>query len=216
MKKTTLLTFLLGCICILSQAQDDKGAKFGIKGGLNLSNFYQTDVGDENAKLGFNAGVYAKTPLIGEILSIQPEILYTLVGSETQYQSLLFGSGKYRYNLGYVQIPVLLRVDLGAFNIHAGPYGSLLTNVKIKDVDEDGNVKGITELNKDKFNGFDYGLAGGIGFDFKGASLGLRYNYGLREVGKDGGISLNTSTNTSKVLQNSKNSVFQLYMAVEF
>jgi len=216
MKSVSLFLALLTLVCLTAQAQDEKTSRFGIKGGLNLSNFYQTEVGDENAKLGFHVGLFARAPIIEDVLSIQPEVLYTVVGSETQYQNFLQGSGKYRFNLGYVQIPVLAVVNIGAFNIHAGPYASILTNVNIKNVDGNGNVQGITQLDKDKFNGFDYGLAGGIGFDFKGASLGLRYNYGLREVGKDGGISLNTSTNTSRVLQNSKNSVFQAYVSFGF
>lgn len=210
----SLLTLLsLGSYCY---AQDGGKARFGIKGGLNLSNFYKTEVGDENIKAGFNIGVFAKAPIIEDVLSIQPEVSYTVVGSETQYQNFLQGSGKYRFNLGYVQIPILAVVNIGAFNIHAGPYAAILTNVNVKDVDDDGTVDGVKDLDKDKFNGLDYGLAGGIGFDFKGASLGFRYNYGLREVGKDGGISLNSSTNSSTILRNSKNSAFQVYVAVGF
>jgi len=38
-------------------------AKFGIKGGLNLTNLYVADVSSEHIKAGFNAGVYAKLPV---------------------------------------------------------------------------------------------------------------------------------------------------------
>ena len=51
-------------------------AKFGIKGGLNLSNMYVKDVSDENMKVGWNAGFYAKIPL-ATFLSIHPELYYT-------------------------------------------------------------------------------------------------------------------------------------------
>ncbi|MDJ1481687.1 porin family protein [Cytophagaceae bacterium YF14B1] len=215
-KHLTFSLLALLSMSTYSYAQEADGVKFGIKGGLNLSNFYKTEVGDEKIKPGFNAGVFLKAPIAGEVLSIQPEVLYTLVGSETEYSNFLQGSGKYRFNLGYIQVPILLMVNLGPLNIHAGPYAAFLTNVNIKDVDDDGSIDGVTELNKDKFNSIDYGLAGGLGFDLKGATLGFRYNYGLREVGKDGGISLNGSTNASRLLRDSKNSVFQIYVGFGF
>jgi hypothetical protein len=193
------------------QAQHTE-AKFGVKGGLNLTNFYQGDqLSDENVKVGFNVGVFLKAPVIEDVFSIQPELLYSLKGSQVNYTTPLGlgGSGKYRYDFGYIDLPVLAVVNLGKLNLHAGPYGGFLLDVKVKDVDGNGTVKGMTELDKDKFNTIDYGLVGGIGFDFEGATIGLRYNMGLNEVGKDGTLAGNA-------LKNSKNSVFQAYFGFTF
>src|ERR1700733_15049765 len=75
--------------------------KFGIKGGLNLSNMYVRDVSDENMKVGWNAGIYAKIPLTTGF-SIQPELYYTDKGAKETYNNFIQGSGEYRFNLNYV------------------------------------------------------------------------------------------------------------------
>ena len=95
------------------------------------------------------------------------------------------------------------------FNIHAGGYGAYLTNVNIKDVNNQGNVNGITEVNADNFNRWDFGLAGGIGFDVENFTMGARYNYGLTNIGKSG----NTSGN---VLGNAKNYGLSIYVGFGF
>jgi hypothetical protein len=41
------------------QAQED-ATKFGIKGGVNFSNFYTDDVDDNNVLTGFNVGLLLK------------------------------------------------------------------------------------------------------------------------------------------------------------
>jgi hypothetical protein len=213
--KSAFLMLTAGTIttAAISQEQRTSGEtrltpKIGIKGGVNLSNLYVQDVGYENLKVGANAGLFAKIP-VTRGFSIQPEVLYTMKGSQVNYNNLLFGSGKYRYNLNYIEMPVLAVVNVAKnFNVHFGPYGSLLTSAKVKKVDADGNVNGVTELNKDNFNSFDYGAAAGLGFDVENVSLGARYNYGLREVGKEG--------RASDLTKGSKNSVISFYIGFGF
>src|SRR5690349_11177041 len=60
--------------------------KFGIKGGVNLTNLYVNDVKDENMKVGFNAGVFAKVPM-SRVVSLQPELLYSQKGSKITYDN---------------------------------------------------------------------------------------------------------------------------------
>ncbi|WP_350340135.1 porin family protein [Paraflavitalea speifideaquila] len=105
--------------------------KIGIKGGINLSNLYVDDVEDENMKVGVNVGVFAKFPLTRGF-SIQPELLYSSKGAKLTYNNIL-GQGEYRFNLNYVELPILAVFNLGKnFNIHAGPYAALLTSANIK------------------------------------------------------------------------------------
>jgi hypothetical protein len=54
------------------QAQED-ATKFGIKGGVNFSNFYTDDVDDNNVLTGFNVGLLLKC-LFPENISFQTEI----------------------------------------------------------------------------------------------------------------------------------------------
>lgn len=195
-------------------AQDtEPGFKVGLKGGVQLSNLYVDNVDDENAKFGFQAGLYFRNQ-ITENFALQPELIYSLKGSEIAYSSFSIpgliegGSGSYRFNLGYVELPVLAVVTVGAFSIHAGPYIALLTNANIKNVDDDGDIEEITSLDRDDFNTFDYGIAGGIGFNLPMGILGLRYTYGLNEIGK--------SDIAGRVTEDSKNAALSLYAGFHF
>jgi hypothetical protein len=122
----------------------------------------------------------------------------------------LQGSGQYRFNLGYVELPVLAVVNLTKnFSIHAGGYAAYLTNASIKDVNYNGNVNGISDLNANNFNRWDFGLAGGIGFDIENFMMGARYNYGLTNIGKSGNAS-------GDLLGNSKNNGLSVYVGFGF
>lgn len=176
---------------------------FGIKGGINLTNLYIDNVTDENMKVGANVGLYAKLP-VATGFSIQPEIAYSMKGAQADYNNV-FGSGKYRFNLDYLEVPVAAVVNVAKnFNIHAGPYVAFLLSAKVKDVDANGNINGVTQLNRDNFKSTDWGLFGGVGFDIGGATLGARYTRGFEEIGKPG--------LSGNITQNSKNSGFTFYV----
>lgn len=213
MKKTFFLMLIGTCLCFTKSYAQDPGFHVGLKGGVQLTNLYVDNVDDENSKFGFQAGFYFKNQ-ITENFALQPELIYSLKGTELKYQSLSLpglingGSGSYRFNLGYVELPVLAVVSFGNFSVHAGPYIALLTNAKIKNVDDDGDIDEVATLDRDDFNSIDYGIAGGIGVDFMSGTLGLRYTYGLNEIGK--------SDIAGKVTENSKNAVLSLYAGFHF
>ena len=197
-----VLPFLILC-SILAKAQTDQN---GFKASLNLSNLYVDEVNDENTKPGFAVGVYFRKGLSDQI-SIQPEINYSLKGSQINYDGGFFtGSGKYRYNLSYIEIPVLANIHVGeSLYFSAGPYIATLIAAKVKDVDGDGSINSVEEYDRDDFNTFDYGVAAGVGFDFDGGTAGVRYNYGLVNVAPD-----------DRGLDNGKNSVLQFFIGFGF
>src|SRR4029077_18544583 len=183
--------------------------KFGIKGGLNLTNLHSDDFSDSHLKAGFNVGIFSKIPVTPGF-SIQPELLYSLKGSKSDYNNFIQGSGEYRFNLGYVELPLLAVVNLTKnFSIHAGGYGAYLTNAEIKDVNNNGHINGITDLNADNFNRWDFGLAGGLGFDIENFMIGARYNYGLTNIGHSGSFS-------GDVLGSAKNNGLSIYLGFGF
>src|ERR1700733_4104926 len=193
------------------QTSADSGmtAKFGIKGGLNLTNLYVANVSSEHMKAGFNAGVFAKLP-VTRGFSIQPELLYSVKGAKDDYNNLAEGSGEYRFNLGYVELPLLAVVNLARnFNLHAGGYAAYLVSANVKDVNNDGSVNGASDLNADNFKRWDFGLVGGLGFDIENFTLGARYNYGLTNIGKSGTLS-------GDLTQNSKNAGVSIYIGLGF
>lgn len=214
MKKLAALVVAVS-MATIATAQEQKATgeatltpKFGMKGGVNLSNLYVQEVGDDNMKLGGNAGFYAKLP-ITRGLSIQPEVSYSMKGAQINYNNILFGSGKYRYNLDYVETPILAVFNVARnFNLHVGPYAGFLVSAKVKNVDERGNVNGVTELNKSNFNTVDYGAVGGVGFDIENVTLGARYTYGMKEIGKEG--------RANDLTNGAKNSVISFYIGFGF
>lgn len=192
---------ILSSFFVKAQSVDQSG----IRASLNLSNLYVQSVDNENTKPGFAVGVYFRKSLSDQI-SIQPEINYSLKGSQINYNNFLNGSGKYRYNLSYIEIPVLANFHLGeSIYFSAGPYVATLISVKVKDVNGDGSVNGVDEYDRDDFNTFDYGVAAGVGFDFAGGTAGVRYNYGLADVAPEG-----------NGLDNGKNSVLQFFIGFAF
>jgi len=207
-------TLLVACMSARAQEQQTVGdsgptAKFGIKGGVNFTNLYSSEATTDHMKTGFNAGVFAKLP-VTKGFSIQPEILYSLKGAKESYDNFLQGSGQYRFNLGYVEVPLLAVVNLAKnFSIHAGGYGAYLTNAQTKDVNNDGTIHGITDLNANDFNRWDFGLAGGAAFDIENFTIGARYNYGLTKIAKSGSFS-------SDVLGDAKNNGLSVYIGFGF
>jgi hypothetical protein len=95
------------------------------------------------------------------------------------------------------------------FNVHVGPYVSYLVSANIKDLDDDGTIEDIKELDAENFNRFDYGVVGGLGIDISNFTLGARYSYGLKEIGKSGSLS-------GQLTKDSKNSAISLYIGIGF
>ncbi|ERM80606.1 hypothetical protein P872_12595 [Rhodonellum psychrophilum GCM71 = DSM 17998] len=195
---------------------NNPGPRIGIKGGANLSQFFvdQPTVEDENMKLGLHFGIFTKIP-VNNFLAFQPELLYTNVGSKVSYggstvENILgIREGEVRFNLNYIQLPLALAINVGPLNIHAGPYLSYLVSSNVKNLrTSDLTTINTIELNKDDFNTIDYGLLAGVGFDVQNVTIGARYNYGLRQVGKDG--------MARNLTNNSKNSVAQLFIGFGF
>src|ERR1700748_271604 len=106
------LLFASAALGQVQQTSTESGlkAKFGIKGGFDLTSLYISDVSSEHMKPGFDAGIFAKLP-VTKAFSIQPELLYRLKGAKDNYSNFLQGSGEYQFNLGYVQLPVLAVVN---------------------------------------------------------------------------------------------------------
>jgi hypothetical protein len=192
-----------------TSAEPNLKAKFGIKGGFDLTTLYSSDVSTNHMKAGFDAGVFAKLP-VTRGFSIQPELLYSLKGAKSTYSNFIQGSGEYRFNLGYIQLPVLAVVNLAPnFNLHLGGYAAYLVNSNIKNVDNNGNLESATELNTGDFNRWDFGLVGGAAFDIENVTIGARYNYGLSEIGKSGSVS-------GDLTKGMKNAGFSFYVGFGF
>jgi hypothetical protein len=207
-KLFTAMVFLGLCSGgITVSAQDKTTPQFGLKAGVNFSNLYASNVQNENVKVGLNAGLFARFPLTS-LISLQPELLYSSKGAKETYNNMIQGSGEYRFNLNYIETPVLLVFHLTPnFNLSAGGYAAYLASANVKDMKKDGSINGVQDLKADSFQRLDYGLAGGLGIQFGKLNLGARYNYGLQNIGHSG-------TLAGELTKNSKNSVGTLFLGI--
>ena len=206
---TLILILILSINIVKGQSSVTNSARFGIKGGVNLSNMFTKDVTDKNTIIGFNGGLFLKMPLSSNF-AFQPELIYTTKGSELDYNS--FVSGRARFSLSYFELPLLAVINLTEnINIHGGVYVAALSNVSIKNKSDINLFNFESELTKSDFEKYDYGLVVGAGFDFDKIGLGVRYDYGLKSVGKD-----RSFLGQSYRFPDGRNSTLQLYLAISF
>jgi hypothetical protein len=218
MRKAILSISAIFAFVTITNAQEQKTVapshsklKIGYRLGANLTDLFVENVEKETPKIGFAAGFYIRIPMSPKV-TFAPEINYTYNGAKITYNNAVQGTGRYRFNLGYVQIPALFSYKATKIvKLYAGPYIAFLTDVNIKRLDSDnGAVTSVTNLRKGDFNSTDVGVAGGIGFDInRKTTIGARYSYGFNEVGK-------ADNHSQVVLTNSKNCVLNVYVSFGF
>ena len=207
--KSSIVRLLVASVLISSlpvlEVSAQTKPRTGIKGGLNASTLYLDNVDDRNERIGFHVGLFTQIP-VTPFFAIQPELQYTTKGVSANY-NLLGNTGKNNFNLNYVELPVLATFKLGnSVDLQAGPYASYLVSSKVTTDGDFGSD--YRNINRDNFNTFDYGIAGGLNIYFGKALLGLRYGQGLQPVAKDGAARL--------LMGKAKNAVGQVSLGFAF
>lgn len=199
LKQVTALA-VIGLLTLTTQAQDNT---FGVKGGVNFSNFYTENVDDENVKTGLNFGVYSRSALIPELLYLQAELGYSGKGAKIE------GSlGEAELGLAYLELPVMASIGLADFiYLEGGAYASYLLDANVSGETPGGNSFS-DDISTDNFKDFDYGLAVGASTHLAPLVIGVRYYYGLQNI-VDNDFADFTGIEA-------KNSNFQVYVAFEF
>ncbi len=198
-----IFTFAVITLATLPNQVNAQEARTGVKGGINISNLYINEVDDENARIGFNLGLYTQIPLLGDFLCLQPEIMYSTKGARATYDVVTF-QGESKFNLNYIDVPVLATLKLGdAAEINLGPYFSYLIGANVSTDGELGS--GVSEVKRENLAKFDVGLTAGFALNFGTFSVGTRYNYGLRKIAD--------TSEAELFLGDAKNSVAQVYAA---
>ncbi len=215
MKKHHLINtfFVTGLLCGFSsntfaqETSDESTFKVGFKVGANVSNLYTKDVNSENPLIGFNAGIFAKVPIIS-FFAIQPEIYYTTKGAKNTYNNV-FANGSVKYTFNYLEIPVLGVINFAKnFNIQVGPYVGFLVSGKVSNESSFSPFDFERNISTDNYNKIDVGFIGGVGFDFNVLSFSLRYSYGVNKVGKN-----KNYNGAYYIFPDGKNSVLSLNVA---
>lgn len=193
-KRLFLVIIITTCVLSSIFAQDGKNAKFGIKGGLNVSNIYGKNIDGNDAKSGFHLGIFIECPLSNKWY-LQPEIMYSEQGLEGEDAKL---------ELNYVTIPFMFKYYISrVFNIEFGPQFNYALNAKISN-DEASLEIGDKMNQRDLTAGFNFGC--GLHFSSHFA-ISARYNLGLTNIADE-----------SRLFGDGKfkNTVFQLSLAFKF
>lgn len=199
---TALALFAIFAAPTFSAAQ---GPAFGVKGGLNLTTLAVNEADDENARLGFNAGIFART-MPSSPFGVQVELLYSTRGSKSSYSGFFdLVDQEVDFNLNYLELPVLASFRIGEIvDLQLGAYAAYLLSANISTSGDLGS--GREDLDRDNFRSVDYGIAGGVGFNLgPTAQVGVRYLHGLNNVA-DGDAA-------EFLLDDAKNRCAQIYLA---
>ena len=172
MKKIFLLfAVILSVTMVHSQTQ----VKYGVKGGLNLTNVAGQDADGNKYKLGFHVGGFAAIDA-AEHISLQPELLFSLQGARYKGEG-----GKGSVNTYYINLPVMVKYtfDEGYF-AETGPQLGYMVSAKAR---QDGET---TNMN-DGYRKIDFAWGFGVGYMVKSnVGVNLRFNLGLSKLDKEG------------------------------
>ena len=188
-------------------SEQENNSRLGIKAGVNVSNLFANDVVSSNAQLGFNGGVFLKIA-INQRFAFQPELLFSTQGAELEYNNS-FVTGTVTYHLNYLQVPLVGVYNVTRnINIQGGIYLASLLSSQAKNGTDDGSFNFEEEISKSNFQSIDYGLLVGLGVDLNRISFGIRYNYGVSNVGKE----FTFANENVPHFPDARNSVFQGYL----
>ncbi len=163
MKKIIFLPLLLVVGIVNAQLQ------FGLKGGVNISNFTGGDFNniEKSPYVAWHGGGVVRIKF--NHLVLQPEVLFSSQGAK-----LDDGVTEENYKVSYVNIPIMLQWQFkGSFYIEAGPQAGFKVSEEIPN-------SAIDEFAKST----DLSIGVGLGFlKSKGLGLGGRYTVGISKVG---------------------------------
>lgn len=161
----------------------------GIKGGVNMSNFYGDELDDQNVKIGFHIGLAADYEFAYNS-AIQTGLFFTTKGAKYS-ESIGDATGDFTVNPMYLQLPVHYAYKLDVtpgtrIVFHAGPYVAYGIGGKAKLSGSLGDWEGATEWDVFGDNGFlknfDAGLGLGVGAEFGPLLLDLGWDMGLVNI----------------------------------
>jgi hypothetical protein len=142
--------------------------RFGIKAGANVANVngnFADSLSDWKSTVGFCGGIFIELNF-GQVLTIQPEALYTMKGADS-------GEGKLKFD--YLEIPILLKIRIPTGSIHPFVFAGPAFGFKLKALIEGVKIEDMPKS--------DYSAVFGGGFQL-GTSIHIdvRYTMGLQKL----------------------------------
>jgi hypothetical protein len=184
MKRILFFIIVSSSLTISAQnSKKDEGIVFGLKGGLNVSNFIG-DIIDNTFRTSVHLGIFSEI-MISDKFSLQPELLYSGQGYSG---SATPGFSRSKYD--YINLPVLAKIYIAEkISIEAGPQIGFLVSAKEKTSDDKLSIPNQKTV--------DFGLNLGLAYDLKnGVFFQTRYNLGLSNVNSDSNANAIKYTNS--------------------
>lgn len=148
-------------------AQETDKEQYGIKAGINYAELLGSDaIPESDRKTGYSFGVYGTFKLT-PTLKLQPEVIWSLQGEKSEQNG--------RYDISYINIPLMLKWQQGRFYTELGPQLGILT------INSGSSVPDSIRLTD--FETFDFSLNAGAGWQFhRDWAIGIRYCQGLTRL----------------------------------
>lgn len=178
------------CLCVMAglpklyaqafkQADSERFFRFGAKGGVNINKIKAQS---------FASGFHYNYQLGGFLqfnfsnrLGLQPEVNFVQASAEFSndatviYDDLFRGGGQKNARMSYLEIPLLLNVNVGQskhIKLQLGPaYGVRLSE----------SVDSLVN-NMNLYKGGDWSAIGGLWIQLPVVAIGARYKYGLSNI----------------------------------
>lgn len=182
---------------LLGDKLNSEGLEFGLEGGFNWSAIKGLETTTLNRT--FNLGFYFDIQLKDAWYLYTGTLVKSSLGAGelTANDLTLVGSGlypepgSYDQEIRYFLVPAFIKYRFAnRFYVEAGPQFGLRNNAFVQfSSSSDDPETVVKDYNKDQINGFELGLAGGLGYKLKpgasGMSIGVKYHHGLSSVFKD-------------------------------
>lgn len=195
--------FITLLMIISSMSISAQETNFGVRGGLNFSNFFASEPDDTNLRTGFNLALTTRASLVEDVLYLKSELGYSGKGSRVE-SSL----GDANLNLGYVDLPLMMSVGFAdLIYIDAGAYLGYLASASVSG-ETSGGSSFNESISRSDFSKIDYGWVLGANLELNPFVVGIRYNYGLQNI-IDNDVADFLGTRA-------RNSVFQIYVGFSF
>lgn len=169
--KKIILTMAAVFAVSFANAQDKKGGssdmKFGVKAGLNNSNY--TGDADSDAATSFYVGGLVDFA-VSEKFHVQPELLYSVEGADED-------------SMTFLRLPIMAKYYVAdGFSLQAGPEFAF-------------KIAAENDLTDEFSKSLDYGLGLGAGYELEsGLFFDARYNLGLANISDVDGFDVGTSS----------------------
>ena len=191
--KLAIVIALLGMASLVSA----QSASLIVKGGLNMSNYYGSNLSDKNIKPGYHVGIGLDLEFLADV-SFQTGMYFTSKGAEYTTNIPVIGDVEYNVTANYIQLPIHMayKIDIKPGTklfIHAGPYFAYgiggTRSIESKYTADLYKFFGEQEVNTfDKnfgYKPFDIGVGLGIGAEFGVMVIDLGWDMGLKNIARN-------------------------------